>query len=73
MKLSVSLPEDDVRFLDRYARSRGIASRSATVHEAVRLLRTAELGDDYQDAWDDWAASEGAAEWEATVGDGTRS
>ena len=35
MKLSVSLPEDDVLFLDGYARERGAGSRSAAVHDAV--------------------------------------
>ena len=39
MKLSVSLPEDDVEFLDAYARAQGITSRSAVVHKAVRLLK----------------------------------
>ena len=39
MKVSVSLPDDDVEFLDAYARSQGIESRSAVVHKAVRLLR----------------------------------
>ena len=38
MKVSVSLPDEDVEFLDAYARSQGLASRSATVHKAVRLL-----------------------------------
>ena len=41
MKVSVSLPGDDVRFLDEYAKDRGLHSRSAAVHKAVRLLRTA--------------------------------
>ena len=44
MKLSVSLPEEDVEFLDAYAQSQGISSRSAVVHKAVRLLKANELG-----------------------------
>jgi len=49
MKVSVSLPNDDIEFLDAYARSRGFGSRSAVLHRAVGLLRAAELGDAY--AW----------------------
>ena len=70
MKLSVSLPDEDVEFLDRYARSQGYESRSAVVHRAIRLLRAAELGSDYVDAWDEWSKSKAADDWEAVVGDG---
>jgi Arc/MetJ-type ribon-helix-helix transcriptional regulator len=70
VKLSVSLPDEDVEFLDEYARSQGYESRSAVVHKAVRMLRTAELGRAYAEAWDEWE-SEGEADlWDATVGDG---
>jgi Arc/MetJ-type ribon-helix-helix transcriptional regulator len=69
MKLSVSLPDDDVSFLDRYTRSRGMASRSAAVHRAVELLRAEELGPAYADAWETWGADDAEA-WEGTVGDG---
>lgn len=69
MKLSVSLPDDDVAFLDRYVTARGIPSRSAAVHRAVELLRAEELGPAYADAWATWAGDEADA-WETTVGDG---
>jgi len=69
MKLSVSLPEEDVAFLDAYAESQGIESRSAVLHKAVRALRATELGAAYEDAWDEWAAAEAEA-WEATIADG---
>ncbi len=69
MKVSVSLPDDDVEFLDQYAVSQGIGSRSAAVHKAVRLLRAAELGPAYERAWAQWAADE-ADDWDASVGDG---
>lgn len=39
----LSLPAEDVEFLDAYAESQGIKSRSAVVHKAVRLLRASEL------------------------------
>lgn len=70
MKLSVSLPDDDVEFLDAYAQSQGISSRSAVVHRAVRLLKATELGGAYQDAWDSWARDGGADLWDTTISDG---
>jgi Arc/MetJ-type ribon-helix-helix transcriptional regulator len=69
MKVSVSIPDDDVRFLDEYAREQGLESRSAAVHRAVRLLRTAELAEAYQAAWEEWGSAE-AADWDRTAGDG---
>jgi Arc/MetJ-type ribon-helix-helix transcriptional regulator len=69
MKLSVSLPDDDVSFLDRYARAHGMPSRSAAVHRAVELLRAEELGPAYADAWETWDADEGHA-WEGALADG---
>jgi Arc/MetJ-type ribon-helix-helix transcriptional regulator len=70
MKLSVSLPDEAVEFLDRYARSQGYGSRSAVVHRAVRLLQAAELGRDYAEAWAEWTDAGAADDWEAAVGDG---
>ena len=70
MKLSVSLPDEDVAFLDAYARSQGFQSRSAVVQRAVNLLRIAELGSDYEAAWGEWVATDDAHLWERTVGDG---
>jgi len=69
MKVSVSLPDEDVEFLDAYADSQGFASRSAVVHKAVRLLRASELGPAYEDAWDEWSRRD-ADEWETTDRDG---
>lgn len=70
MKLSVSLPDDDVDFLDRYVAEYGIASRSAAVQAAVRLLRNAGLSAAYEDAWNDWDQSADDELWSDTVGDG---
>lgn len=69
MKVSVSLPEEEVEFLDSFARSRGITSRSAALSRAIRLLRVSELSRDYAAAWQDWEEGEGQA-WEVTVDDG---
>lgn len=68
MKVSVSLSDDDVRFLDRCAAERG-TSRSAVLQQAVTLLRGAQLGAAYAEAWQDWARGDGGA-WDATSGDG---
>lgn len=73
MKLSVSLPNEDVEFLDLYARTQGYESRSAVVHKAVRLLRATELGADYANAWGEWSDSGDADVWDAAVGDGLSS
>jgi Arc/MetJ-type ribon-helix-helix transcriptional regulator len=73
MKVSVSLPGEDVRFLDDYAREQGLGSRSAALHRAVRLLRTAELAGTYEAAWEEWEAEGEADLWESTTGDGLKS
>lgn len=70
MKVSVSLPDADVEFLDAYARSKGIGSRSAVVKRAVRLLRATDLGADYEDAWAEWSDSGNGDLWGPTAGDG---
>jgi len=70
MKVSVSLPSDDVAFLDAYAAALGYGSRSAVLHKAVRLLRSSELGPAYEDAWDEWSLAGEEAAWDASVGDG---
>lgn len=70
MKLSVSLPNEDVEFLDQYARTQGYDSRSAVVHRAVRLLRSTELGEAYADAWSEWFQSDEDRIWNVAVGDG---
>lgn len=72
MKLSVSLPEEDVEYLDEYVRTQGLDSRSAALQKAVRLLRASELGAAYEDAWNDWARSGEAALWDAATADGLR-
>jgi len=70
MKLSVSLPDSDVVYVDDYARRRGAASRSSVVHRAIELLRASELEDAYADAFDAWSDSGEADAWQGTSGDG---
>ena len=69
MKLSVSLPEEDIEFLDAYATAEGVPSRSAVIRRAVRLLRDAEVEAAYADAWDEWSSTPDAQLWDATAAD----
>jgi Arc/MetJ-type ribon-helix-helix transcriptional regulator len=74
MKVSLSIPSVDVEFLDSYAHEHGIESRSAAVQRAIALLRASELGDAYEQAWEEWEESGEAELWEPTAADGlTRS
>lgn len=70
MKISVSLADDDLAFLDGYAKEQGFASRSAVVHAAVRTLKAARLGDAYAEVWREWEDSGEAEAWEPTIADG---
>ena len=70
MKVSVSLPDDDLAYLDAYAAKTGLESRSAALQKAVRLLRVAELSHAYAAAWEEFAAQPDGDAWETTVGDG---
>ncbi|MGH3851771.1 MAG: ribbon-helix-helix domain-containing protein [Pseudonocardiaceae bacterium] len=70
MKLSVSLPDEDVVVLDEHARKAGLGSRSAAIHQAVRLLQQSGLEADYEAAWQEWHRSGERQIWEAVAGDG---
>jgi len=70
MKLSLSIPVEDVAFLDEYAAAHELGSRSAAMHVAVRALRVSELPGSYADAWTDWESSGDAEAWEPTAADG---
>ncbi|MEY9933322.1 hypothetical protein ABH926_007975 [Catenulispora sp. GP43] len=65
-KLSISLPDDDLAFLDEL----NAESRSAAVHKAIDLARSLSLVDDYTAAYDEWVGSGDAELWEAVLGDG---
>jgi Arc/MetJ-type ribon-helix-helix transcriptional regulator len=70
MKISLSLPEEDVTFLDSYVAEMGLPSRSAALHKAVRLLRASGLGSAYEAAWLEWR-EESESVWDAATGDGS--
>ncbi len=71
--MSVSLPAEEVEFLDEYAEEFGLSSRSAAVLKAVRLLRESKLSREYAAAFDEWDASGEAELWEPVTGDGLSS
>jgi Arc/MetJ-type ribon-helix-helix transcriptional regulator len=70
VKLSVSLPEDDVEFLDALVLESTAESRSAALHQAVSSLRVSRLEDAYAAAWAEWRESGEAEIWDAVAGDG---
>jgi antitoxin MazE9 len=70
MKVSVSLPGDDVAFLDEYAHANAYPSRSSVVHHAIRVLRLGGLQEAYGDSWAEWDASGEAGSWDVVAGDG---
>jgi Arc/MetJ-type ribon-helix-helix transcriptional regulator len=70
MKVSVSLPEDDVEFIDEYAAKVGGSSRSSVLRRAIWLLRMDDLERAYEGAWRDWAAGDDAELWDAAAADG---
>ena len=69
MKISISLPDEDVTFLDSLVEEQGLASRSAALHKAVRLLKASGLGSAYEAAWSEWR-EESESLWCATSSDG---
>ncbi|MEV0404333.1 ribbon-helix-helix domain-containing protein [Actinoallomurus sp. NPDC050550] len=70
MKVGVSIPDEDVAFIDEYAALTGAKSRSAVLHEAIGLLRSAALEDAYAAAWADPDYSSEAELWDTTSADG---
>jgi Arc/MetJ-type ribon-helix-helix transcriptional regulator len=69
MKITIDLPQDDLSFLDAYAKRQGYQTRSDVLHRAVALLATTELSPDYESAWNDWNRSGEADVWSSTNDD----
>ncbi|MEU5966402.1 antitoxin [Streptomyces globisporus] len=70
MKISVSLPQEDVDFVDAYAAANAAESRSAVIQAAIELLRTSRLESEYEAAFAEWDKSEDTAFWDRATGDG---
>lgn len=69
MKLSLNLPEEDVRFIDEYMTRDEACSRSAAIHAAIGLLHNASLAAAYAEAGEEWQASNEAELWDVTTAD----
>ncbi|MDR1151391.1 MAG: hypothetical protein LBK72_02745 [Bifidobacteriaceae bacterium] len=70
MKVSVSLPDADYRFLERVTSDGTYPSRSAAVSAGVRLLRERDMTGDYAEDYARWRGSADEALWDSTSGDG---
>ncbi|WP_066042321.1 ribbon-helix-helix domain-containing protein [Herbiconiux solani] len=69
MKLSVSLSESDVEYIDELARARS-GNRSAAIHDLVRIARERAAVSDYALANDEWIDSGEARAWKTAEADG---
>ena len=65
MKLSVSLPDDECEFLDQCVADGLYPSRSAVLLRALRLLKSADLGKMYAEAFEDWDLRDEGKLWDA--------
>ena len=70
VKLSVSVDQGVVPFIERYQNDHTVRTKSEVVERALELLRKAELEQAYKEAAQDWLENPDAALWENTVGDG---
>lgn len=68
-KLSVSLSDEDLQYLDAIAAEMN-GNRSAAIHRLIRLQRELDAQDAYAQAFDEWEASGDQALWDQTIGDG---
>lgn len=66
VKVSVSIPDDDLAYLDTQTLTGRYPSRSAALHDAIRMLRESELADAYAEAFAEWQDDA----WDAAVADG---
>lgn len=71
MEFNVSLPGEDVEFLDAISveLELGLAGRSAALQRAVRALRESRLEAAYAAAVEEWASSS-VSEWDRVISDG---
>ena len=69
-KFSVSVASDLAQFAEHYRHTHNLHSRSEVIARALQRLREDELALEYRAAGAEWLASEDAALWDRTVGDG---
>jgi Arc/MetJ-type ribon-helix-helix transcriptional regulator len=66
IKVSISLDDADLAYLDQQASDGRFPSRSAAVQEAIRLLRESRLADSYVEAFASWVDDD----WDSLSSDG---
>ena len=70
MKLSISVPDEQVELIDRVMTAQGLTSRSAAIQQGIELWLNQALVEDYTAAFREWDASGESAEWESVAADG---
>jgi putative addiction module CopG family antidote len=72
MKISISLSDEDVQFIDTQAGRGEFSSRSAVIRAAIHVLRDRQHTDSYAAAWDEWDSSGDDVAWDSAVVDGLK-
>jgi len=70
VKISTTVTEFDLAFLEKYTAQHGLPSRAAGFHAAIKALRELELQQQYLEADEEWYTSGEAEVWECVSGDG---
>lgn len=70
VKISISLEDKDLTFLDKYASDHSLDTRSAAMRKAIDALRKEELARQYEQAFSEWEGSEDQKFWDRFSGDG---
>lgn len=70
MKISISVEEKDLDFLDKYASDHSLGTRSAAMRSAVDALRKEELAWQYEQAFAEWEGSGDREFWDLMSADG---
>ena len=65
MKFSINLPAAEMNFINNCVEDGRYPSRLAVVLVALRLLRCADLGPMYVDAFAEWTKSKEGMDWNA--------
>lgn len=64
-KLSISIPDSALQFVERYRKAHAIRTRSEVIQEALALLRERELDTAYREA-----SAEFDSDWDRVSSDG---
>jgi putative addiction module CopG family antidote len=70
VKVSVSIPEEDLAYVESQIAAGRFPSRSAVMHAAIKSLRTRDLEAQYAAAAKEWVESGEDVVWDAAIADG---